>query len=80
MLFFVENMEFKIGQTVRIKADGEEGEVLSAQIDVNGVKYTVSSREVDLEAKKILEGVKTCLEEELEAVEVKEESEEEVSE
>lgn len=73
-------MEFKIGQTVRIKADGEEGEVLSAQIDVNGVKYTVSSREVDLEAKKILEGVKTCLEEELEAVEVKEESEEEVSE
>lgn len=73
-------MEFKVGQTVRIKADGEEGEILSAHIDVSGVKYTVSSREVDLEAKKILEGVKTCLEEELEAVEVKEESEEEVSE
>lgn len=67
-------MKFELGQKVKVVADGEVGEVLSIHVDADGVRYTISSREVDLGLKKVIEGIKHCKEEELEAVvEAKEE-------
>lgn len=64
-------MKFEIGQSVKVIADGEEGEegkVLSIHIDSQGTRYTISSVEIDLKAKKFIEGMKHCTEDELVAV------------
>lgn len=59
---------FKIGDKVKTK-DGEVGEILSIHIDNNGIRYTITSREVDLQAKEIINGVKHLGEDEVEASE-----------
>jgi hypothetical protein len=63
------NPKFKLGQTVRIKGDGEVGEIVSYVASITGISYySISSKEVDLTEKKILEGVKHVQEDEIEAV------------
>lgn len=64
--------KFEIGQTVQAP-DGEIGEIQSIGIDVNGIRYAISSKEVDLIEKKIIEGVKHCTEDEITAVKAKKE-------
>ena len=59
---------FEVGQKVRVKSDGEVGEVISIHVDGNGIRYTITSKEVDLQAKAVIEGVKHLMAEELEAV------------
>lgn len=61
-------MKFKIGQKVKVKHDGEVGEVISLMANAEGVRYTISSKEWDFKNKTVLEGVKNCMEDELEAV------------
>lgn len=77
-------MKFDIAEKVRVIADGEVGEVLSFHVDADGTTYRITSVEVDLAAKQLLNGVKTCKESELEAapseVEPKDEAKGEVSE
>ena len=65
---------FEIGQKVRVKSDGEVGEVVSIHVDASGVRYTITSREVDLQAKAVIEGVKHLGQEEVEAVDDLEEA------
>ncbi len=60
-------MKFKIGQMVKAP-DGEVGKILSVRIDETGVFYAMSSKEVDIKAKEIINGVKHLEESELEAV------------
>lgn len=61
--------KFKVGQKVKVINDGEIGEILSFSYDSeNGFKYTISSKEVDIPNKAVIDGVKTCLEAELEEV------------
>ena len=61
-------IKFEVGQKVKC-LDGEVGEVLGfSYSQQNGVIYTISSKEVDLEKKEIINGVKTMREDELEAV------------
>lgn len=59
---------FSIGQKVKVVADGEIGEVLAIRVDESGVTYTISSKEVDFQAKEIINGVKHLREEEVEEV------------
>lgn len=59
---------FSIGQKVKVVADGEIGEVLAIRVDESGVTYTIASKEVDLQAKEIINGVKHLREEEVEEV------------
>lgn len=61
-------LKFNIGEKVKVKSDGEVGMVLSFHVDGEGVRYTISSKEVNLKQKKIIEGVKHVMEDELEAV------------
>ena len=61
------NTKFHIGQKVTVVADGEVGEVQSVHIQEAGVSYTISSKEVDINKKEIINGVKTCAEDELDA-------------
>lgn len=60
-------MKFELGQKVKAP-DGEIGEIVSIRIDASGVHYVMTSKEVDLQAKEILHGVKHLEEDELEAV------------
>lgn len=61
--------KFKVGQTVKDKATGEEGQVLSFTYhSETGFVYQVSSKEVDVAKKEIIEGIKHCSDKELEAV------------
>lgn len=69
--------KFKIGQEVKFigDTDAEVGQVVSYSFEPDrGFVYRISSREVDLTAKKVIEGFKICLETEL--VEVKKAEEE----
>jgi len=59
-------MKFKIGDTVKVIADGEIGEIVSVNMNADGIRYTITSKEVDMERKRIVHGVKHCMEEELE--------------
>lgn len=59
---------FSIGQKVKVKADREIGEVLAIRVDESGVNYTISSKEVDLQAKEVINGVKHLGEDEVEEV------------
>lgn len=62
--------KFTINQRVKFfkNSDAEAGVVLSYSYDGEKFTYRISSREVDIAAKKIIEGVKVCLESELVAV------------
>jgi len=59
--------KFKIGQKVEC-LDGELSEVLGISITKDGVSYTVSSKEVDVKARLVVDGIKTCQEAELKGV------------
>lgn len=65
--------KFDIGTKVKfaMDSDNEAGLVLSYAYvpELETFRYTISSKEVDLAKKEIIEGIKTCLEDEL--VEVK---------
>ncbi len=66
--------KFKIGQAVKFinDSDSEAGEVLGFYFDpAFGYTYKISAREVDLTAKKVIEGSKICREIELVSVEGK---------
>lgn len=70
--------KFNIGDTVKVKADGEIGEVVGFSYDlsvatskISGFRYKITSREVDFAMKEVIDGFKNCLEEELEVVKVK---------
>lgn len=57
--------KFNLGDTVKSKASGETGEVLGFSFNSEGFIYTVSSVEVDVREKKLINGVRTHREEEL---------------
>lgn len=59
-------IKFDIGD--KVIHDGEEGEVQSFHADASGIRYTITSREVDMEKKEIIYGIKTVTEDELQAV------------
>jgi hypothetical protein len=61
--------KFNVGQSVKMP-DGEVGIIQSVRADENGIHYVVSSKEVDLVKKEIINGVKHCEESELELVKV----------
>lgn len=65
--------KYSIGQSVHFKGDSPEeaGKVLSYSFDGETHTYVISAKEVDIKAKKIIDGVKHCKEDEL--VEVKNE-------
>lgn len=65
--------KFKIAQKVKFTGDNDEeaGEVLSYSFDGKEYYYKISAREVDMTAKKIIDGVKNCVESELAAVKEK---------
>lgn len=67
------NPKYTIGQSVYFKGDlpEEAGQVLSYSFDGTSFTYVISSKEVDIKAKKIIEGVKHCKEDELVEVEEK---------
>lgn len=67
--------KFQIGQEVRFKGDHEKdsGVVIGFSYSKDaGFVYQITSREVDVELKQIIEGVKTCREKELIAIEKEE--------
>ncbi|KKT30494.1 MAG: hypothetical protein UW18_C0015G0005 [Microgenomates group bacterium GW2011_GWF1_44_10] len=59
--------KFKIGDLVKFKQDkdSDAGEVLSLSFGGKEWSYRLSSKEVDLEAKEIINGIKTGMEDEL---------------
>jgi hypothetical protein len=59
-------MKFKIGDMVVVKGKKEEHEVLGFTVDAVGTVYKVSSKEVDIQAKEVVNGVSFYKEEELE--------------
>lgn len=58
--------KFDIGDKVKT-ADGEVCQVVSYSFDGSTFTYKLSSREVDLRARKLIEGVKNVTQEEIEA-------------
>jgi len=63
--------KFKIGQTVHYVGDPADivGEVVLIQQAQDGFRYTISSEDVDVQARKLVKGVKAgLLESELEEV------------
>lgn len=56
--------KFAVGDKV-IAPDGELGEIVSVHIDENGVWYTMTSKEVDVPRREIIEGFKHLTEDEL---------------
>jgi len=65
--------KFEIGDLVKFKQDkdSDAGEVLSLSFDGKKFTYRISSKEVDLEKKEIIDGIKTCDESELISVKAK---------
>ena len=64
--------KFNIGDVMKFKGDSdfEKGEVLKySYTPKEGWSYVISAKEVDIEKKEIIKGVKTCLEDELISVE-----------
>lgn len=61
-------MKFKIGDKVKAKGKSEEHEVLGILIDGNGIVYKVSSKELDIQAKAIINGFSFYKEDELEEI------------
>lgn len=64
--------KFEIGQLVKFvnDKDSDAGKVVSYSYDSeNGFVYKITSKEVDMELKEILNGFKTCKEGELMEVE-----------
>lgn len=59
-------MKFKIGDKVVVKGEKESHEVIGYMADILGVTYKVSSKEVDVAAKEVVNGVSFFKEEELE--------------
>lgn len=62
------NIKFKIGDKVKSKNSNDVCEVLGMTISAEGVVYKVSSKELDLVAKEVVNGVSFYGQEELEAV------------
>ncbi len=60
-------MKYKIGQLVAAP-DGEVGKIVSVRITENGIFYAIESKEVDLQAKEIINGVKHLEEDEIKPV------------
>lgn len=62
--------KFEIGQSVKPidGIDADKGEVLGYSFDGSSFTYKISSTEIDIPNKAIVAGIKTCKEEELEAV------------
>lgn len=60
--------KFEIGQKVKVSNDGEIGEVLSFSFDGEKFIYRISSKEVDIAVKEVINGVKTCGEDELKKI------------
>ncbi len=59
--------KFNIGDKVKVSNDGEIGEVVAFFYDPErGFTYKISSKEIDVAAKEIIEGFKTVNEKELE--------------
>jgi hypothetical protein len=61
-------MKFKIGDKVKAKGHDEEHEVLGVYLDKEGITYKVSSKEVDFQAKEVVNGVSFYKEEELKEI------------
>lgn len=61
------DIKFKIGQKVKVLQDGEVCVVLRISVNADGVSYTLSSKDWDSAKKEVIEGVKTCYQDELEA-------------
>lgn len=59
-------MKFKIGDIVKAKGKTEEHKVLGFMSDAEGIVYKVSSKEVDVQAKELVEGISFYKEDELE--------------
>lgn len=71
--------KFSIGQKVKfhLDSDSEIGEVLSYSFHPEtGFTYQISAKEVDLEKKEIIQGIKHCREDELVEEELVEEKSE----
>lgn len=65
--------KFTIGQKVHFVGDAKSdaGVVKTFSFDPEvGYRYTITSKEVDIKRKLVVDGIKTCLENELVAVEV----------
>lgn len=60
-------MKYKIGQLVEAP-DGEQGKIVSVRITEDGIFYAIESKEVDLQAKEIINGVKHLEENEVKPV------------
>jgi len=58
-------MKFKIGDKVKAKGQSDVHEVLGFNVDENGIVYKVSSKEVDVQAKELVNGISFYKEEEL---------------
>lgn len=68
------NPKFQVGDLIKESSqpDTKAGIVLSYTCDENGFVYRLTAKEVDLEKTEIINGVKTCHENELELVKTKE--------
>lgn len=69
----IKGPKFDIGKKVKVKgtSDFDGGEVVEVSF-INGVwVYKLTSKEVDLAKKEVIEGFKTCSEEELEEIKSK---------
>lgn len=62
--------KFNLGDKVKVKntSDFDGGEVVSVSFIEGKWVYKFSSKEVDLTKKEVIEGFKTCSEEELEEI------------
>ena len=61
-------MKFKIGDKVKAKGFDDVHEILGINIDKEGIVYKVSSKEVDFQAKVVINGVSFYKEEELKEI------------
>lgn len=66
----IKGPRFDVGKKVKVKgtSDFDGGEILSVSYIDDKWFYKFSSKEVDLTKKEVIDGVKTCSEEELEEV------------
>lgn len=59
-------LKYNIGDSVKETSTGETGRVISVNISDSGVRYTITSKEVDIPNKDIIYGVKHLTEDEIE--------------
>jgi hypothetical protein len=61
-------MKYKIGDKVRAKKQSEVHEVVGIIADENGIVYKVTSKEVDIQLKEVVNGFSFYKEDELENI------------